>query len=180
MFPSLLLAATLWSAPPSLATTVVALDPVEQAAESTAVVEAVVGASVATQDARGQGFTDTTLHVREVLAGAAPAELAIRQMKGARPDGTRFYVIGDADLVEGTRIVAFVRADQDGSWYLTALNQSVWTVADDGSVLRSFDGLDLYENTARGVVPAIESPQSFDTYAQLAATVRGLTCEGGR
>jgi len=180
----LLLSVALMTAFPAMATSVVALDIVEQAGESTAIVDAIVGHSIEVVDEdTGQGYTDTTLHIHSNVAGTAPEQIRIRQIKGERPDGTRFFVVGDAEVEEGERIVAFIRKYPDGFWYFTALNQSVWHVADRGRdprVTRSFDGLEMYRRTERGVLPANESPQNFDTLSQLLSELHGLPCEGAR
>ena len=164
---------------PAHATSVVALDPIEQAAESTAIVQAVVGEAVQVSD-RGEGFTHTQLVVTDVLAGNAPSTVTIRQQKGIRADGAKFYVIGDAELTPGETVVAFVRDVGESWWALTALNQSVWHVAEDGSVARTFDGLEMYVRTPNGVVPSNESPMDFETLNALKAEARELTCGGGR
>ncbi len=178
MLPKVILFAAVLFAAPARATSVVLLDPVEQAAESTAIVDAVVGDAVQVDDL-GHTFTDTDLVVREVLAGAAPARFRLRQMKGVRPDGARFFVIGDAELAPGERIVAFVR-EVEGRWYLTALAQSVWHVREDGTVWRDLDGLSLFARTERGVVPADESPSDPETVDELRAALSGLRGEVGR
>ena len=179
MFRAVCLSVAMWIATPAHATSVIALDPVEQAEQSTAIVEVVVGEAVQVVDGR-HAFTDTQLVVTEVLAGRAPSRLRLRQMKGVRPDGAKFFVIGDAELTEGERLVAFVVDAGDGLWALTALGQSVWHVADGGAVTRSFDGLEMYVNSPNGVVPADESPMDFETLEALKAEVSGLTCGGGR
>lgn len=173
MIQRLLLLAALLAPGVAGATSVVAMDPTDQAAESTAIVDAVVRGSVQVMGEDGLHYTETTLEIRDVVAGVAPRTVAVRQNKGTRPDGAIFAIVGDAELVEGERVVAFVREVQ-GHWYLTALGQSVWHVADDGSVEQALGGLELYERTFSGVVPSDRSPQTWPDVDALKADLRAL------
>lgn len=183
MFLPLLL--TFLGGAPALATTVVMLPPTEQAADSTAIVDAVVGSSTQSVDeARGRIYTDTVLHVSSRLAGSAPSTVSIRQLKGTRPDGGIVGVVGDANLVEGERVVAFVRHHADGRWYLTALGQSVWHVApkgEDPTVRRDMDAHHMLMRDIDGTLkPADQSFETFGTLSELVYGLENLACGGAR
>ena len=157
------------------ATSMVVLDVEEQADESHAFVEAIVGPSTVVVTER-MVYTDTTLEVTRVVGGEAPKTLVLRQAGGVLPERT-VYVPGDARLDEGEHIAAFVRTRND-RWYLTALGQSVWHI-DGDRVVRDLDDAHLLERDASGrVVPATGSPQVFDTLEDLAHVVAPLSFGG--
>jgi hypothetical protein len=164
------------SSPAAHATTVVALDVEEQALLSDAIVHArVLGADpVRTPTA---AYIDTRLQITEVLAGTAPAEITIRQMGGVH-DGVRVHVPGDATLVPGGQVVAFVR-EVEGRWYLTAMGQSVWTVTDpaasDAPVERDLKGVAVLERALDGSLrEPTQSLPVYTTLSELRTAVSGL------
>lgn len=177
---TLLLGLSLLFAVPALATTVVAQGVEDLALDSTAFVEARVGPH---QTFRGgdEWHTDTVLEVLAVHAGQAPERIAVRQA-GGEIDGRNARIPGDAVLVPGERIVAFVR-QVDGRWYFTSLGQSVWHVEEGpkARLRRDIDGLNLYQRMLDGSVrPAIESLPEYSTLGELVNAVRGLALGGGR
>ncbi|MEZ4322572.1 MAG: hypothetical protein R3F61_34210 [Myxococcota bacterium] len=163
---------------PSLAraTTMVVMDPSQQAEESDALIDAVVGASVVVQTER-MVYTDTELWVRDVLGGSAPERLVVRQA-GGELEGRTVFIDGDAKLLEGERVAAFVR-EREGRWYLTALGQSVWHVDARERLEQDLLSEHLMERDRTGrVVPATSSPVAFDTLADLAEAAQGLRFGG--
>lgn len=157
------------------ATSMVMLEVDQQAEESHAFVEAVVGESEVVVTER-MVYTDTVLTIVDVIGGDAPQEVILRQAGGVLPERTVFLP-GDARLEPGDRIAAFVRGRQ-GRWYFTALGQSVWHV-EGRSVLRELDTDHLMERDATGrVVPATQSPMQFDTLDQLIDAVRDVSFGG--
>ncbi len=108
----------------------------EQARLSTAVVVATVGAARQSLHPQWQRpLTHTTLHVEEVLYGAAPDKVEIEQIGGV-VDGITTRIPGDATFRDGERCVLFLR-QVDGGWYLTSLGQSKYSLvaSPDGLVL---------------------------------------------
>jgi hypothetical protein len=74
-------------------------------------------------------FTDTELEVLEVFKGEVPKDgrLFVRQMKG-EVDGLYRAVPGDAQFLPSEEVVLFLRAEEGGVAYLTALGQSKYRV----------------------------------------------------
>lgn len=165
--------------PPAHATTVLAVDVQDQALESDALIEAVVGTSHTFAGDR-MVTTDTELSVVRVIGGEAPTKLTIRQAGGTL-DGRTTFLPGDARLEPGQRIAAFVRKI-DGQWYFTALAQSVWHVEGEGpkaAVHRDVDGSHFMERNGDGaIVPAIQSPLEYATLNELLEASKGLTFGG--
>ncbi|MCB9678246.1 MAG: hypothetical protein H6737_24305 [Alphaproteobacteria bacterium] len=157
------------------ATTMVVMDVHEQADESHALVEAVVGGSVVVQTER-MVYTDTELRIVDVLGGEAPRTITVRQAGGVLPERTVF-IAGDARLAAGERIVAFVR-ERDSRWYFTALGQSVWHV-EDGHLAQDLLTEHLMERDRLGRVgPATQSPLAFDAIDDLVEAVSDVPFGG--
>ena len=155
------------------ATSMVFMDATEQAAHSTAVIEAEVGGHDMIQTAAGMVYTDTTLHVRSVIAGSAPDLLNIRQ-QGGEIEGQRVVIPGDPQLAQGQKIVAMVR-EVDGRWYLTAMGLSVWVIEGNGDsavVVRDLD-IAFFEQGPRGTEPAHMTPLEFITLGALRSALAG-------
>ncbi|MEZ4318697.1 MAG: hypothetical protein R3F61_14380 [Myxococcota bacterium] len=163
------------------ATTVLAVDVVDQAVEADALIEAIVGDSRVVRGERVP-FTETELSVVRVLGGDAPASLVLRQV-GGEIDGVTTVIAGDAKLVKGQRVAAFV-AQTDGKWHLVALAQSVWHIEGEGPkapVYRDLGDSNFMERDHAGaVVPAMQSPREYANYGELLADARGLTFGGAR
>ena len=142
------------------ATTSLYVSDARQARLSTAVVVASVGASSvhATENPRA-AVTMTQIHVEEVLYGYAPPLLSLNQYGGVL-GGQRFGIAGDASLEEGERCVLFL-LQQDGQWYLTALEQSKYRLIQDpgsGLVLqRSLSSRVVYRG-ADGTLQPYQEP----------------------
>lgn len=162
--------------PAAHATSMVQVDVVEQALDSTAVVFAeVVSADPSVTPQRS--YVDTQVRVLSLLTGEAPSVLNIRQVGGTH-GGRTVFVPGDGRLIPGERVVAFIRR-VDGRWYLTAMAQSVWHVEGtgrDAQVHRDFDGVAFYERGPDGSVqtPSQSLPE-YATYGELVDAVRDLT-----
>lgn len=123
----LALAASAVIAATASATSVLYLTDAQQATLSSAVVVAQVGHSVTDEDpALGHILTHTTLRVEEILFGDAPPELVVHQSGGTVGNRT-LHVPGAARLEQGERCVLFLR-HVDGRWFLTALEQSKYTI----------------------------------------------------
>jgi len=166
ILPILVLAAAtlLGSASVALATTALFVTDAEQAALSTAVVIARVGsAEVLPHDQYETVMTRTTLRIEEVLYGAAPEQVLIHQVGGTLA-GRTVVVPGDASFEQGERCVLFLR-QVEGRWYLTAMEQSKYRLADHpkfGTLMTRelSDGIRIRD--AKGALapysPAVRSP----------------------
>ena len=158
-----------WAVPAS-ATTALLLDDAEQARRSTAVVVATVGeAAVALHPEYRRPVTRTALTVHETLYGAAPARVTVEQFGGTW-QGKTLYVPGDARLEPGARLVLFLRQVDDG-WYLTAMEQSAWTV--DGERLVRPNTAHYVVRDAAGRLADAPAPPAT-TLPALRATLKGL------
>ncbi len=139
---------------PASATSALYLSDVEQAAESTAVVIAMVGeVRQAVHPEWNRPLTLTSVEVEEVLVGAAPARLAIEQLGGVL-DGKVHYIPGDAVLKRGERCVLFLR-NVDGGWFLTAMKQSRYQLLEGkrGTFVKRDLSEGLFVNTPDGLRP---------------------------
>lgn len=161
------------------ATSMIAVTVEEMAEESDALVQAVVGRRTVLPTARGL-YTDSVLTVERVLGGTAPDTIRVRQIGGTLGDQAE-RIAGDARLVPGQRIVAFVR-QVDGRWYFTALGQSVWHVTGEGpdaSVHRDVQASELLKRDVAGrVVLADESLPEYATLGELLHACRELRFGG--
>jgi hypothetical protein len=148
-----------WGGSAAWATTVLLLNMEGHLRDSTAVVDAQVGASIQIIDEEtGRPFTTTELHVERLLWGEAPNRLGVRQMRGVVGDRVH-RVAGDPELRPGDRVVAFVHRDTDGRWYLTALAQSLYRVVgdgDDAKVERQLGGLQMMAHDTQGRLQPLE------------------------
>ncbi len=126
------------------ATTAVYLSEVEHALESDAVVLATVGEQRVDRDpATGRLFTHTVVHLQKSLYGEAPEAFEVHQM-GGRLGEEVLRLPGDATLIPGELVCLFVR-QVNGFWYLTALQQSKYTI------VPSLDGILLERDLDAGL-----------------------------
>lgn len=157
----------------------IALDMPGQAVDSTALVEAVVGdpSLVVTEK---HWYTDSTLTITTVHGGNAPESMTVRQAGGVQGDRVA-RIPGDAKLVPGERIIAFVRKVK-GQWYFTALGQSVWHVDGEGPeapLHRDIGHMAMYQRAHDGrVIPVNQSLPEYETRAQLLAAATNLEFGG--
>ena len=140
--------ALMWLSPPLIptasATTALYLSEVEQATGSDAVILAIVGEQrVDRNPDSGRLYTHTTLHMSKSLMGETPEQFEVHQM-GGRMGEEVLQIAGDATLVPGEQVCVFVR-QVDGQWYLTAMEQSLYTV------VPSLDGLLLERELTSGL-----------------------------
>ena len=158
------------------ATSMVVMDVQQQAEESHALVLAIVGRSTVVETERWV-YTDTVLQIADVLGGEVPRSIVLRQI-GGRIGERVVHVAGDAPLVEGERVAAFV-PQRDGRWYLTCMGQSVWTVDAEEGLVQAIDVDHLLERDRHGrIVPASQSPVGFDHLVDLAAEVAAVRFGG--
>ncbi len=146
------------------ATSAIYVTPVEQARLSTAVGVATIGRSeVRVHPEWKRPITDTTVHVAEVVVGAAPETLVIEQI-GGTIDNQRLVVPGDARFEVGERCLLFLRK-VEGNWFLTAMEQSKYTLVETpgGTMLfRQLSG-GLFVVNGQGRLEEYEEPGSLKT-----------------
>jgi hypothetical protein len=103
----------------------------EQARLSSAVAVVTVGtAKQGVHPQWGRPITRTELKIDELLYGSAPAAVVIEQF-GGTVDGKTLRMPGDARFEPGERCVVFLR-QQDGQWFLTAMEQSKYRIVRQG------------------------------------------------
>ena len=145
-----------WLLPPVHATTMLYLDDAQQASISDAVVVAQISTSkTGPHPDYPTIMTETTILVEEVLLGSAPTTLQIRQIGGTY-NGKTLYLPGDARLELGSKVVLFLN-QENGTWYLTALDQSKYDLENRGRMgwvlkKRYHDGL-VYRNEKGNILP---------------------------
>ena len=167
--------AVLLVAPAAFATSVVLLDLETHLADSTAVVEAVVGASESSLDSRtGRPVTDVRVDVKDTVYGETPETFRIRQLKG-KVGAVEVHFPGAGELVTGSRVLLFV-VQAEGHWWLTALAQSVYDVSGEGQgarAVRQLDQLHLFvRDPVLGVVPLEGHKEETTELDALKARVR--------
>jgi len=170
------LVAVLAVASSARATTAVVLTETEQALASTAVVVAhVTEQHVARHPQLGRAETLTTVQIERVLYGDAPDQVVVHQL-GGELDGVLLQVAGDAHLQLGDRDVLYLR-QVDGGWYLTAMEQSAFTLVPslDGDALVRQLSSELLQRSPEGVlVPWDGDDASAPTLTDLSALLASL------
>lgn len=138
------------------ATTMVLLAREELLLRSDLVLRARVGKAVTSQSPDGGVMvTRTELIVSQTLKGKTDAVVWVAQF-GGKDAGRNQAILGDAVLRTGEDAVVFLRRDEKGKTYLTAMSQSVWHVDENGMAKRELKGATFlrYEgNKAIAVVP---------------------------
>lgn len=133
-----------WAVQDAHATTAVYLSEVEHASLSDAIVLGTLGAQRTERDpVTGRIWTYTIVRVDKPLYGAAPAELEVSQIGGTLGTET-LHIEGDATLAPGEAVCLFLR-HVEGRWYLTALEQSKY------SLVPSLDGMLLERSLGGGL-----------------------------
>jgi hypothetical protein len=116
----------------------------EQLVERSEIVARVrVGKAVtAESEDRRAIVTRIEIQVTQLLKGKAPESLVIQQIGGSY-NGKTQKVLGDASLRPGEDAVVFLRRDEKGTAYLTALSLSVYHVDANGMARRALEGATL-------------------------------------
>ena len=171
-----------WIVPVSQATTMFYLNDSQQASLSDAVVVAQIGTSKTSPHPDYPTImTETTILVEEVLLGEAPSTLQIRQI-GGKYNGKTLYLPGDARLELGSKVVLFLN-QENGTWYLTALDQSKYDLENRGRMgwilkKRYHDGM-VYQDEKgklRPFTPPTTPPiQSLRNFRAKMRTLKGAT-----
>lgn len=163
-FLAVMAALALCVSAPVHATTMLLLTREELLLRSDIVVRARVGKAISSPLSDGLAMvTRTELIVTQPLKGKAEGALWVSQF-GGKAEGKTQKVAGDATLHAGEDVVVFLRRDEKGKTYLTALSQSVWHVDEKGMAKRDLEGATFlrYEgNKAIAVVP-IESKEPVE------------------
>ncbi len=163
---------------PAAATSVLYLTDLEQAQQSDVVVLATItDQRVERHPVWNRPTTISTVHVDEVLHGAAPAEFELHQLKG-KLNGTATVLPGSADIEKGERVVLFAHV-VEGRWYPTALQQSKYSVHESrlGLLLaRKPLEVNLYTRAPGGGLEPIEEPPRKPIYTldELRKALAGL------
>jgi hypothetical protein len=123
------------------ATTMIFLTREELALRSDIVARVRVGkATVSESDDGRMIVTRTELAVTKLLKGKADGPIVVQQFGGTFRGKTQ-KVLGDGQLRPGEDAVVFLRRDEKGKTYLTALALSVYHVDDKGMARRNVDDM---------------------------------------
>ena len=131
------------------ATVVLPLEVADLAAQSTRVIRGQVMARyvVPERGERGEIYTRTDIRVLDYLQGDGPREITIQQLGGQLGDLT-LYLAGNAQLVPGREVVAFLDHDADRDLhFVVGLAQGVFEIDRTGpapTVHRDLNGLSFY------------------------------------
>ncbi|UQA55731.1 hypothetical protein [Polyangium aurulentum] len=107
--------------------------------------------------------TRTEIQVTQLLKGKAPERLVIQQIGGSH-NGKTQKILGDAALRPGEDAVVFLRRDDKGTAYLTALSLSVYHVDATGMARRELSGATLMrrEGDKLEPTPVAEEPEPVE------------------
>jgi hypothetical protein len=121
---------------------------------ATTVVVATVLDSAAREDAQRMIYTDHRLHVEEVLKGDAPASIVVSEL-GGFANGHGIAVPGAASYTPGTRVVAFLRQRDDGSYFTAYMSLGKYRF-DRELLVRDLDGIEVDDHSVYEARPATE------------------------
>lgn len=147
------------------ATTMLFLSREELVKRSDLVVRVRVGKAVTTESEDGRALvTRTELDVVQLLKGKADGRVVVQQ-RGGTYRGKTQKVLGDAALKPGEDAVVFLRRDEEGKVYFTALALSVYHVDAKGTARRELDGLELARYNGGKLEPSghVERPEPVES-----------------
>ena len=147
------------------ATTMLFLSREELTVRSDIVARVRIGkASVSESDDGKMIVTRTNLAVTHLLKGKIEGPLIVQQFGGTLRGKTQ-KVIGDGQLRSGEDAVVFLRRDDKGKTYLTALALSVYHVDDRGVARRHVDDMVFmkYEDGQAKHIAHVETPESVES-----------------
>lgn len=146
------------------ATTMLLLSREELVGRSEIVARVRVGKAVTGPSEDGRAIvTRTEIEVTQLLKGKAPARLTVQQIGGSYGGKTQ-KVLGDAALKPGEDAVVFLRRDDKGTAYLTALSLAVYHVDGKGMARRELEGATLMRREGDQLQPAApaEEPEPVE------------------
>lgn len=149
----------------SHATTMLLLSREELTLRSDIVARVRVGkATVSESDDGRKILTLTELQVTKLLKGKVAGSLVVQQWGGSWRGKTQ-KVIGDGQLRQGEDAVVFLRRDEQGKTYLTALALAVYHVDDRGNARRFLDDLSFvkYEDGRQQGIAHVETPEPVES-----------------
>lgn len=147
------------------ATTMLFLSREELVNRSDLVVRVRVGKAVTAESEDGRGLvTRTELDVVQLLKGKVEGRVVVQQFGGTHRDKTQ-KVLGDATLKAGEDAVVFLRRDDKGKMYFTALALSVYHVDAKGMARRELDGVELVRYVGKKLEPSghVERPEPVES-----------------
>lgn len=147
------------------ATTMLFLTREELTVRSDVVARVRVGKATASISDDGKMIvTRTELSVTNLLKGKIDGPLVVQQF-GGNWRGKTQKVLGDGQLRPGEDAVVFLRRDDKGKTYLTALALSVYHVDDRGMTRRNVDDMVFikYEDGKAKRIAPIETPEPVES-----------------
>lgn len=147
------------------ATTMLFLTREELTIRSDVVARVRVGkATVSESDDGKMIVTRTELQVTKLLKGKVDGLLVVQQLGGTLRGKTQ-KIVGDGQLRQGEDAVVFLRRDEKGKTYLTALALSVYHVDDRGIARRYVDDMVFmkYEDGKAKRIAPVEIPEPIES-----------------
>jgi hypothetical protein len=147
------------------ATTMLFLSREELVNRSDLVARVRVGKAVTTESEDGRGLvTRTELDVVQLLKGKPDGRVVVQQFGGTNQGKTQ-KVLGDGALKPGEDAVVFLRRDEKGKLYFTALALSVYHVDAKGMAERKLDGVELVRYVGKKMEPSghVERPEPVES-----------------
>lgn len=141
------------------AATLVAPSDSELLGRSRLVVVATVVDSVSRETDGRMIYTDSRLRIEDVIKGAATADVVTVTELGGFANGHGIAVAGSASYEPGTRVLAFLRQRDDGTYFTAAMSLGKYrfTQRDGMQILtRDADGVEVDDPTAFAARPAKE------------------------
>ena len=99
-------------------------------------------------------YTDHRLHVEEVLKGNAPATLTVSEL-GGYVNGHGIAVPGSASYAPGSRVVAFLKQREDGTYFTAFMSLGKYRFSRE-TLVRDLDGIEVDDHSAYDARPANE------------------------
>jgi hypothetical protein len=100
-------------------------------------------------------YTDHRLHIEEVLKGTAASTTITVSELGGIVNGRGIAVPGAASYTTGTRVVAFLRQRDDGTYFTAYMSLGKYRF-DRELLVRDLDGVEVDDESAYDARPAIE------------------------
>jgi len=147
------------------ATTMLFLSREELVNRSDFVARVRVGKAETAESEDGRGLvTRTELEIVQLLKGKAEGRVVVQQLGGTYRGKTQ-KVLGDGALKSGEDAVVFLRRDDKGKMYFTALALSVYHVDAKGMAERKLDGVELVRYEGKKLAPSghVERPESVES-----------------
>jgi hypothetical protein len=154
------------------ATTMLLLTREELVQRSDVIARVRVGRATTGESEDGRAIvTRTELEVTQLLKGKVSGRIVIQQF-GGNHNGKTQKVLGDGALRPGEDAVVFMRQDDKGKSYLTALSLSVYHIDEKGMARRELEGASLMRYDGKELRPVVHDEKPEPVEALMTDVVR--------